>query len=76
MRKAYQLCCGTQGDQPKVAAEIILLLSLVKMNYEDDDEYEVVEISQSWTARKPFNYLPCFIMTTNAEKETDDMPLM
>ena len=43
MRRAHLLCFDSQGDHMEVATEMILQLALLKVHYEEDTMYDVVD---------------------------------
>lgn len=78
MRKAFTMCMTVQEDRPEASCESVLELSLLKMVYEDDEVWDVVDTSasHSWTANTPFKDLPRISMTRKAEDATSSMPLL
>ena len=66
MRKAHELCFIVQGRRPEIAAELIVLLTLLKVHYEEGNVFYVIDTSceKSWPATTPFRDLPRFKMTT------------
>ena len=73
---AHKLCFDVQGDRPENAAETIYQLALISCHYEEEDEFNVVDVKKSWPATTPFTKLPTIKMTTNEEKANINMPLM
>ena len=73
---AHKLCFDVQGDRPEIAAETIYQLALISCHYEEEDEFNVVDVKKSWPATTPFTKLPTIKMTTNEEKANINMPLM
>ena len=73
---AHKFCFDVQGDRPEIAAETIYQLALISCHYEEEDEFNVVDVKKSWPATTPFTKLPTIKMTTNEEKANINMPLM
>ena len=77
MAVGHLLGFDSQSDRPEVAAEMPLRLSLLKTHYEEEDEWEVVDVTKDWRANASLDELPRLKMTTSEEKaEEDSLPLM
>ena len=46
MRKVHELCFIVQGNCVEVSTEMILLLTLVKVHYEEGNELGVIDTSR------------------------------
>ena len=63
------ICFDSQGDCVEIAGEMVLVLIELKVNYECEDMYNVVDVNDydKWVATTPFRKLPWIQMTTNRE---------
>ena len=79
IRKVRQLYFIVQGNRVAVFAEMILLLTVVKVYYEECNEFDVINTSceKDWSATTPFKDLPHAKMTTCRRKAMmKNIPLM
>ena len=61
------LCFDSQGDRPEIAGEMILAVIELMIDYEDQAEYDVVDVdADAWHSTTPFEDLPRIKMTTSS----------
>ena len=69
MRRGCTMCYDVQSDRVEVACEMIFLLSSLKMHYEENIEYDVVDTSLSWPADTAFADFPRVKMTRRTKQQ-------
>ena len=63
------LCFDSQGDRPEIAGEMILAVIELMIDYEDQAEYDVVDVdADEWHSTTPFEDLPRIKMTTSSAR--------
>ena len=74
MNPAMRLCFDSQGDRPEIAGEMPLTVIHLKVGYQYQEVYDVVDVDfvSEWVANIPFYQLPTIKMTTNPEKATKE----
>lgn len=75
IRPCTNLCFSTQSDRVEAAGEFILTLVMLKMQYEDESVYDVVNVDggDEWGATTLFRNLPMKKMTTERAMKTDEI---
>ena len=69
---AHELCFNAQSDWLEVTAEAIYLVLLMKLQWKDEDEFNVADISKGWTEDTKFSNHPSATMEINDEKALSD----
>ena len=75
MRNTHELCFDAQSNLLEVNTEAIYLLLLVKLKFQDEDEFGDAYFSKIWTADTNFANIPSATIEINNEKALSHAPL-
>ena len=68
MTPGMKLCFDVQGDRAEIAGETVLVLTMLKVDFEEQHVWSVVNVdANGWNVSDPFHTLPMVKMTNSVD---------
>ena len=68
MTPGMKLCFDVQGEGAEIAGETVLVLTMLKVDFEEQHVWSVVNVdANGWNVSDPFHTLPMVKMTNSVD---------